>query len=164
MTKTQNQPATLQPVAVSSSEGEAWWWLGGLAVIKATAADTGGQMTIVEITERPGTEAPLHVHHREDEGFWVLEGTVTFEVGDTTIEAGPGDYAFGPRNIPHRYTVGEEGCRMLFIFTPGGFEDLIREMSEPAAERVLPPEVDMDELDFERIQKVAEAYGGELLG
>ena len=45
-----------------------------LAVIKATAADTGGQMTIIEVTEPPGAEAPLHVHHREDEGFWILEG------------------------------------------------------------------------------------------
>jgi quercetin dioxygenase-like cupin family protein len=138
--------------------------LGSLAVIKATAEDTGGQMTLVEITEHPGTEAPLHVHHREDEGFWVLEGSVTFEVGDTTIDACEGDYAFGPRDIPHRYTVGEQGCRMLFIFTPGGFERLIREMSEPAAERALPPPPDDDSFDSERIQKVAEANGAELLG
>jgi quercetin dioxygenase-like cupin family protein len=154
----------LEPVAVHGNEGEAWWWLGSLAVIKATAEDTGGQMTIVEITEHPGTEAPLHVHHREDEGFWVLEGSVTFEVGDTTIDAGEGDYAFGPRDIPHRYTVGQQGCRMLFIFTPGGFERLIREMSEPAGERALPPPPDDDSFDFERIQKVAEANGAELLG
>lgn len=87
---------------VPAEEGEAWWWLGALAVIKATAADTGGQMTIVEITEHPDAEAPLHVHHREDEGFWVLEGRVKFEVGDATFEAGPGDYAFGPRGVPHR--------------------------------------------------------------
>ena len=87
-------------------------------MIKATAADTGGQLTIIEVTEPPGVEAPLHVHHREDEGFWILEGDVTFEVGDATIEASAGDYAFGPRDIPHRYTVGPDGCRMLFICTP----------------------------------------------
>ena len=96
-------------------------------------------MTIVEITEPPGVEAPLHVHQREDEAFWILEGTVAFEVGGTTIQASAGDYVFGPRSIPHRYTVGSEGCRMLFIFTPGGFEDVIRKMSEPAPERALPP-------------------------
>ena len=59
-----NGPAR-DPVAVRSSEGEARWWVGALAVIKATAADTGGQVTIVEVTEPPGGEAPLHVHHRE---------------------------------------------------------------------------------------------------
>ena len=86
----------LQPVAVAKDEGEARWWFSSLAVIKATAADTGGQMTIIEITEPPGAEGPLHVHHREDEGFWLLEGDATFEVGDTTIEAHAGDYVFGP--------------------------------------------------------------------
>jgi quercetin dioxygenase-like cupin family protein len=153
----------LKPVTVRTRDGEAWWWLGSLAVIKATAADTAGQMTIVEITDPPGVEAPLHVHHREDEAFWILDGTVTFEVGGTTIPAGAGDYVFGPRSIPHRYTVGNEGCKMLFIFTPGGFEDVIRKMSEPAREWTLPPPPSEDEIDFERMQEIARAHGGELL-
>jgi quercetin dioxygenase-like cupin family protein len=162
MTQQSNRAPTLKPVAVHSDEGEARWWFGGLAVIKATAADTGGQMTIVEMTEPPGTEAPLHVHHREDEAFWVLEGDVTFEVGDATIEAHAGDYAFGPRDIPHRYTVGGAGCRMLFICTPGGFEDLVIAMSEPARTRTLPPPSD-EEPDMEQIAAIAEAHGAELL-
>jgi quercetin dioxygenase-like cupin family protein len=164
MTEKTNRSPTPEPLAVASHEGEAWWWMGCLAVIKATAKETGGQMTVVEITEHPGAEAPLHVHRREDEAFWVLEGDLTFEVNGTTIEASPGDYLFGPRDIPHRYTVGDQGCRMLFIFTPGGFEDLIRKLSEPAAERTLPPLSDEDELDLERIQKVAADCGAELLG
>jgi quercetin dioxygenase-like cupin family protein len=163
MTKANESP-TLEPVAVRSDAGEARWWMGCLAVIKATAEETGGQMTVVEITEHPGADAPLHVHRREDEAFWVLEGDLTFEVNGTKIEAGPGDYLFGPRDIPHRYTVGDQGCRMLFIFTPGGFEDLIRKLSEPAAERTLPPRSDADELDLERIRKVAADCGAELLG
>ena len=116
----------------------------------------------LEITEPPGAEAPLHVHHREDEAFWVLEGDVTLEVGGTTIEASAGDYAFGPRGIPHRYTVGDRGCRMLFICTPAGFETLVREMSEPAAARTLPPATDALP-DLERVAAVAEANGCELL-
>ena len=152
---------TLQAAAVRAGEGEAIWWFGQLAEIKATAADTGGLMTIVELTEGPGFQAPLHVHHREDEAFWILEGDVTIEVGDTTIECHAGDYAFGPRDIPHRYTVGDAGCRMLFILTPGGFEGLIREMGEPAVSRTLPPPT---EPDMERVKAVAERYGCELLG
>ncbi len=96
----------MDPFAVKQDEGEARWWFGALAVIKASSADTGGLMTIVEVTEPPGAEAPLHVHHREDEAFWILEGDVTLEVGDATIHASAGDFAFGPRDIPHRYTVG----------------------------------------------------------
>ena len=152
----------LDPVAVGKEEGEARWWFGALAVIKATAADTGGQMTIIEMTEPPEMEAPLHVHHREDEAFWILEGSATFEVGDQTIEAGAGDYLFGPRDIPHRFTVGPDGCRMLFIFTPGGFEGFVRETSEPAGART-PPPPSAEEPDLERIARIAEEYGGELL-
>jgi quercetin dioxygenase-like cupin family protein len=162
MTQETRQAPALKPVAVPSGGGEARWWFGSLAVIKATAADTGGQMTIVEITEAPGAAAPLHVHHREDEGFWVLEGDVTFEVGGMTIEAQAGDYAFGPRDIPHRYTVGDTGCRMLFICTPGGFEKLVTEMSEPAGSRTLPPPSE-EEPDWGRIAAIAEAHGAELL-
>jgi quercetin dioxygenase-like cupin family protein len=162
MTQDVNRVQTLTPVAIARDEGEARWWFGSLAVIKATAADTGGQMTIVEITNPPGFAGPLHVHHREDEGFWLLEGDVTFEVGDTTIEAHAGDYVFGPRDIPHRYTVGDTGCRMLFIMTPGGFEEFVIATSEPAASHTLPPPSE-EEPDLERIAAIAKAYGGELL-
>lgn len=163
MTQQSNHTQSLDPVAVRSDDGEARWWFAGLAVIKATAGDTGGHMTIVEMTEPPGAEAPLHVHHREDEAFWILEGAVTLQVGDTATEATAGDYVFGPRDIPHGYKVGDAGCRMLFICTPGGFEDLVREMSEPAGRRTLPPPSD-DEPDMERVAAIAEAYGCELLG
>ena len=154
---------TLKPIAVGQDVGEARWWLGMLAVIKATAADTGGQMAIIEVTTPPGFAAPLHVHHWEDEAFWLLEGDATFEVGGTTIEAHVGDYLFGPRDIPHRFTAGSAGCRMLFICTPGGFEELVMAMSEPAARRTLPPPSD-EEPDRERIAAIARAYGNEVLG
>ncbi|MDP9368203.1 MAG: quercetin 2,3-dioxygenase [Chloroflexota bacterium] len=163
MTREMSQAQTLQPVAVAKDAGEARWWFDSLAVIKATAADTGGQMTIIEVTEPPGVQGPLHVHHREDEGFWILEGDATFEVGDAIIEAHAGDYVFGPRDIPHRYMVGDAGCRMLFIMTPGGFEDLVIAMSEPARSRTLPPPSDQ-EPDWERVAAIAKAHGAELLG
>ena len=162
MTQDTKQAQVLKPLAVARDEGEALWWLGGLAVIKATAADTGGQMSIVEITEPPGAVAPLHVHHMEDEGFWLLEGDATLEVGGTVIEAHAGDYVFGPRDIPHRYSVGDAGCRMLYIFTPGGMEEMIVAMSEPAGSRTLPPP-SQEEPDWERIAAIAKAYGAELL-
>ena len=145
-------------LAVRSEDGEARWWLGALAVIKATAADTAGHMTVVDVTDPPGAEAPLHVHHKEDEAFWVLEGDVTFEVGGKTIEASAGDFVFGPRDIPHRYKVGDAGSRMLFILTPGGFEDLVRATSDPASKRTLPPP-DHPMPDEEQMM-AAEAAGG----
>ena len=162
---TEQTTQRLEPAVVRSSEGEARWWFGGLAEIKATAADTGGRMTIVEVTQHPGAEAPLHVHYRDDEGCWVLEGEVTFEVGDQTIEASAGDYVFGPRDIPHRFTVGDQGCRMLFILVPGGIEDLIRATSEPAPSRTLPPppEAEPTPGEMEGLKAVIKEHGYELL-
>jgi quercetin dioxygenase-like cupin family protein len=153
---------TLEPVVVHRDEGEARWWFESLAVIRATSADTGGQMTIVEVTEPPRAQAPLHVHHNEDEAFWVLDGAVTFEIGETTVEARAGDYAFGPRHIPHRYSVGDAGCRMLFILTPGGFEEVVNAMSEPARARTLPPP-STEEPDVAATKAIAEAHGAEIL-
>ena len=162
---TQQTNTTLEPVVVRAGEGEARWWFGALAELKATAADTGGQMTIVEVTEPPGMEAPLHVHHRDDEGFWVLEGDATFEVGDATIAASAGDYVFGPRDIPHRYTVGDQGCRMLFILLPGGIEDVIRATSEPAQRRTLPPpsEEEPSPEEIKGLKAIVKEHGYELL-
>jgi mannose-6-phosphate isomerase-like protein (cupin superfamily) len=158
-----NTTHTLAPVTTRKGEGEARWWFNALAEIKVSAEETGGLLSIIEMTEPPNTEAPLHVHHREDEGFWILEGDVTLQVGDEIIEASAGDFAFGPRGIPHRYTVGPEGCRMLFILTPGGMERLVRDMSVPAQSRTLPPPSD-EEPDWEHVAAVAKANDCELLG
>ena len=157
-TETRERKAAATP----RGAGEAIWWFGALAEVKVTADQTNGELSILEITEPPNAEAPLHVHYREDESFWVLEGSVTFYVGEATIEAGPGDYALGPRGIPHRFTVGPDGCRMLFIMTPGGFESLVRDMSVPAQARTLPPPPDA-EPDWEHVAAVARANACELL-
>ena len=154
---------TLAPALTRAGEGEARWWFASLAEITLTAEQTGGLLSIIEITEPPGSAGPLHVHHREDETFWILDGEVTFEVGGSTINAGAGDVVFGPRDVPHRYTVGDGGCRMLFIMTPGGFEGLVRDMSVPAQRRTLAPPSDQ-EPDWEHVAAVAKAYGCELLG
>lgn len=151
-----------EALAVASGQGEARWWVGMLAEIKATAGSTGGGLTLVEITCGPGYQAPLHVHHREDEGFWVLDGRVTFHVGDASVQAGPGDYAYGPRNVPHRFDAGDEGCRMLFILTPGGLDELIMATSEPAGSRTLPPPPG-EALDADRLKAIVARYGCELL-
>ena len=72
----------------------------------------------------------------------MLEGDATFQVGDTMIEAPTGSYLFGPRHIPHKWTAGAEGARLLYLFTPGGFEEAIDAMSVPA-EALTPPPPDV---------------------
>jgi quercetin dioxygenase-like cupin family protein len=82
-------------------------------------------------SSRPGLESPLHVHYTEDEGFYVLEGNVTILVGDETVELASGQHAFDPRDVPHRFTVGPDGAQMIWVLTPGGFENFIEEASVP---------------------------------
>src|SRR3954453_6514566 len=84
--------------------GQPRWFFGTLAEVKASAADTAGQYTLVEITAPPGLQSPLHVHYTEDERFYVLEGTVTIVVGAQTVELPSGQHAFGRRGIPHKFT------------------------------------------------------------
>jgi mannose-6-phosphate isomerase-like protein (cupin superfamily) len=115
------------------------WFFGMLAEVKASAADTSGRYTLLEITAPAGLQTPLHVHYREDEGFYVLAGSVTIQVGDETVELGPGEHAFGPRDIPHRFTVGPGGAHMIWVLTPGGFEDFVDEVSAPADAPTVPP-------------------------
>jgi mannose-6-phosphate isomerase-like protein (cupin superfamily) len=110
-----------------------------LATFKLTAAQSEGQMTVLEVLVPAGWGAPLHIHHAEDEAFHLLEGEVTFEVGDTTVVARPGDFLVGPRGVPHRFTVGDEPARMIWTLTPGGFDRFVVEASEPAQAPTLPP-------------------------
>ena len=132
---TQPSTALQSPTAL----GQPRWFFGMLAEVKAAAADTAGQYTLLEITAPPGLETPLHVHYTEDEGFYVLEGTVTIVVGDETVELAAGQHAYGPRDVPHKFKAGPDGARMLWVLTPGGFEDFVHEVSVPAETPTVPP-------------------------
>jgi len=154
--------ATSAPTLPQSptARGQQRWFFGMLAEIKASAADTGGRYTLVEITAPPGLQTPLHVHYREDEGFYVLEGSVTIQVGEETVELGAGQHAFGPRDVPHRFTVGPGGAHMIWVLTPGGFEDFVEEASVPAqAPTVPPPSV----LPPANVAEIVLRHGNELL-
>lgn len=139
------------------------WWFDSLACAHVTAEQSGGALSVIEITEPAGAEAPLHVHHHDDETFYVIEGAVTLGVGDATIALGPGEAAYGPRGVPHRYSVGAQGCRMLLICTPGGLDAFMVATSRPADAAVLPPP-SAQETDWEAVAAAARAHGCALLG
>jgi mannose-6-phosphate isomerase-like protein (cupin superfamily) len=158
--------AASRTFAREPGEGEAWWWVGLLATIKATKGQTGGRYTLVEILAPDGYGSVLHVHHQEDEGFWILEGELTFYVGDQTINAHPGSFLFGPKDIPHSFTVDSGPARLLFILSPAGFEDLVRDMGEPARSLTVPPqpEAPPSEAEMRKMASIAAQHGAEILG
>jgi uncharacterized RmlC-like cupin family protein len=84
----------------------------------------------------------MHVHHHEDETFYVLEGEISVLVDDQEIELRAGDYAFVPRGTSHAYLVRSDRARLLVTFSPSGFEEFFSEIGvagdEPPADPVMP--------------------------
>jgi len=126
------------PFAVPPHGGRATW-TDGLNLFKAVAEDTGGALAVWESLIPHGSSPPLHVHHREDEAFYVLEGAMTFRVGDELLDAPAGTFVWGPRSVAHQFRVDSSTARLLTWFVPGGGEQLFFHMSRPAEELTLPP-------------------------
>ena len=151
------------PIALQQDEGEALWFLGCLATIKASGETTQGRVAVIEHLAPEGSGSPLHVHHNEDEWFYVIEGELTFWVGGRLFEASAGSFVYGPREIPHTFTVTSSQARFLLVIEPAGFEGFMRALSQPAQALTLPPET-VQPPDPERMMATATEYGIEILG
>jgi quercetin dioxygenase-like cupin family protein len=155
----ENVPA---PYALGPREGEAFWAVdGALTTVKANGESTGGRLAIIEDLAQAGEGTPLHVHRDDDESFYVLEGDVTFWLGDDPpVRGRPGTFVHVPGGVAHAFRVDSETARYLIITTPQHGE-FYRAISEPAPERVLPPAGPMD---MEKVEAACAAYGVEILG
>jgi quercetin dioxygenase-like cupin family protein len=154
---------TAAPIALAAGEGEALWFLGALLHVKADSASTAGRVAVLEHRVPRGGGSPLHVHHREDEWFYVLEGEVTFWVGGEVHVAGPGGFVYGPRGIPHTFMVSSDEARFLLVTEPAGFADFVRAFAEPAAtDELSPPPTEAP--DVEALTRLAAEYGIDIVG
>ena len=154
--------ATGEALVLGRGEGSALWFQGNRITIKATAGSTGGAFGLVESMVAPGYSPPLHIHDREDETFWVLEGEVTIRCGDSTFRASAGACAFLPRGVPHTFVVeGSAPARMLGILTPGGGEAFFAEAGRPAAGDGFPPPAAPD---LEQLTRAATRFGNRIVG
>src|SRR3954452_10437118 len=125
-----------RPRLLRPDEGESLWFLGSLVTVKATGADTGGRVTVVEFVNPPGFAPPLHRHQEEDEMFLVLDGSATFFCDGEQFAAGPGDFVHLPVGLPHTFLVAAGApLRTLQITTPAGFEEFAAAVGGPADER-----------------------------
>ena len=120
--------------------GEALWWFDGLATLKVTGEQSSGLFSLIEMLRPAGGVVPRHVHHREDELFYLIDGELEARVGDRTIQAKAGTTVFAPCEIPHELRVGpHRPVHCLVLYTPAGFEGFIRDTSMRARELTLPP-------------------------
>ncbi|WP_206306909.1 cupin domain-containing protein [Streptomyces sp. F001] len=128
-------------LVVEPDEGNSIW-LAGLGVdFKLGGEDTGNQFSILEHLIEPGRLIPPHVHSREDEFTYVLQGRVGARVGDHEATAGPGSYIIKPREILHTvWNAGPEPARVLEIISPAGFEGFFEELGRAAETAADPAE------------------------
>ena len=138
------------------------WFLGNLARVRLDAADSGGKVDVVEISGERGDMPPLHVHHREDEVFVVLEGELSLHLPGESRTLVGGQAAFAPMGVPHAYRVESERARWLGLSAPAGFSTFVAASLDPAERDELPP-ADRDP-GVERVEAAAAAAGIEILG
>ena len=138
-------------------EGDAYDFLSTLSIVKATAAATGNALGVVEMRLPAGFSPPPHIHHNEDEAFYLLSGRVEAQIGDQTIPAEQGAFLWLPRNVLHGFTVSADGpCSILTITTPAGFDAFVAEVGTATTSVELP---EPSEPDIPRLVEIAARHG-----
>jgi mannose-6-phosphate isomerase-like protein (cupin superfamily) len=146
----------LKNIAVPAGAGRSIEVLPGETVtFKATSADTDGAYTLIEVIDQPQAGPTLHLHQREDESFYILEGTFAFQIGDRALTATAGWFMTAPKGIPHSYkNIGTTPAKMLALFVPAGVENFFESLSKLTAAGTL---------DIDSIVAVAAKQGIEVV-
>ena len=144
---------------VPSNAGKRVWMTGIMVTIKADSHMTGGAYAVFEDLVLPGQGMRLHVHSREHETIYVLEGELQVVLGDQTYSARAGDFAHMARGIPHRFqNVSDKPVRMVLSYSPAGFEQFFLDVGKPVLDPDAPPPAVTPE-DMRKAREVAQSYG-----
>jgi uncharacterized cupin superfamily protein len=116
-----------------AGEGRSVWVVGDRYTLKVGGAETGGAFALVEALVPPGSGPPSHIHSREDEAFYVLEGELTFEADGRQFTAGPGSWVSLAKGSLHRFTNRTADlARILILLAPAGMENFFFEIGREA--------------------------------
>jgi len=142
------------------------WFFDELVHVRISRDETGDRFSVLEIAVPPASTPPLHVHHTEDEAFYVLEGSARFHFGSDVRDAESGDSLLERKGIPHTFIAGDEGARFLVTTSPGDFERFVVAASKPAEAPGLPPPAlgPPTAEEQETLAQLAAEHGSELLG
>ena len=139
------------------------WVMGDLVTYKVPSHRTGGAYSLFEVTTQPNGGPPPHIHHREDESFYVVEGVYEFVIDGETLRVGAGSLLYFPKGTLQAHkNVGEGVGRMLLTQTPGGlYERFFEEVGEEAPSNIM---LSLEEGSPEaaRITAIAARYGIEI--
>lgn len=144
-------------IFLKQGEGESWWVLGDLYTFKATGKQTNGNYTVIDQIIQPQSGPPPHIHQREDEAFYVLEGRFSFLCGDYQSIFEAGSFVYIPKGTLHTFkNVGEQQGRLLVIITPAGLEEFFYSVGTPAVDLTTPPAFDPAVID--KLMQLANRY------
>ena len=147
---------------VPPDEGRSLHLSGDTYTFKALGEDTGGSLVLLEARVPPLGGPPPHIHHAEDEFFWLLEGELEFLTNGRTFTANAGSFVYVPKGTTHCFkNVGTQTTRMLAAFTPAGIEGMFFEVGRPATEGSSPARPDQEEI--EKLLAAAPRYNVEIL-
>ena len=125
---------------VPTGTGPAYWGPGDEVTFLITGEETDGAVFMSELSVPPAGGPPPHIHHREDESFYIREGTLAIRVGDRTANVSPGDFVHVPQGTVHCFkNTGNTHAKMLVTFTPAGMERFFEEGFYPAGDRSVGP-------------------------
>lgn len=122
-----------------TSTGEAYWVMGDMFTYLVTGEQSGGSYFTLLVDVAPYGGPPPHIHHLEEEQFYVLQGELTFSVSGQTFQANTGDFVHIPRETAHSFKNGPIPSRILATFSPAGIEGFFREVGEPVKDRLASP-------------------------
>ena len=147
-------------------EGPGTWAMGSLFERLLTGGQSGGALDVSLVTQPPGIATPLHVHTREAEAFYVLEGTLLYRAGEDLHELGPGSFIYLPSGVPHAFRItGRTPVRFLGLVAPAGLMDLYDEVGLPARDLRLPgPDGRSIEDEIPRWNEIGPRYGLSVVG
>ena len=131
-------PYRPRPYVLDRVTAPAFWMVGTLWLPMATGFQTGNSFSFIEQVMPPGLGPPTHRHPWADEGFYVLEGTCSFNAEGTTTEAGPGAFVHLPRMTPHSFSVLSDEARVVNFYAPAGFELVVMSLATPTDDRRRP--------------------------
>jgi quercetin dioxygenase-like cupin family protein len=152
-----------QPTIRIPTQGRTVAVVGDVYRFMATGEDTGGKYALCEAIVPPGGGPPPHIHSREEEGFLILEGEITFTINGERVVAKPGTFANMPIGTPHSFK-NESGqpAKMLILVAPAGLEQMffsVGVLLADGATTALPP----TKVDIDRLLALAPKYGVEIL-
>lgn len=130
--------------------------------MKVTGEQSDGRLFQVHVTDERGAASPLHIHHNGDESFYVIDGEMTFFIGDEKMDVGAGSFALMPKGVRHAFLVRSERAEFLITFAPAGLEGFFSEVGVPVVPgqpKPVPTPVDPEEMN-----RKAAAYGVEIVG